>query len=86
VAIKVFSVPMAGFPGWPNPTRSGAMQCATGATGGRIFRHMYDEVGFPCRKGWPVLGVFRFPLGHGGTQNIHLGQCSILTDFHFLLL
>jgi hypothetical protein len=32
--------PMSGFPDCPNPIRSGAMQCATGATIGRIFRHI----------------------------------------------
>src|SRR5215471_21079737 len=41
---------MSGFPDWPNPMRSGAMQCAIGATKGMTFRHRYDEVGFPCRK------------------------------------
>jgi hypothetical protein len=30
------------FPDRPNPMRSGAMQCAVGATSGMIFRHMYD--------------------------------------------
>ena len=50
---------MSGFPDWPNPIRSGAMQCATGATSGMTFRHMYDEVGFPWRKS--ATGASRFP-------------------------
>src|SRR5216683_3278747 len=32
------------------------------------------------------FGISRFPVGHGGTQNIHLGQYNIRTDGHFLLL
>src|SRR5260370_13137240 len=35
--------------------RSGAMQRAVGATSGRIFRHMYDEVGSRAEKARPVL-------------------------------
>src|SRR6202047_4772881 len=77
---------MSGFPDWPNPMRSGAMQCAVGATSGMIFRHRYDEVGFPCRKKRDrCVRVSRFPVGHGGTQNTHLGQYNIIREFHFLL-
>src|SRR5713101_9537440 len=32
------------------------------------------------------FGISRFPVGHGGTQNIHLGQYNIRTDGHYLLL
>src|ERR1700723_2790414 len=39
--------------------RSGAIQCATGATSGMIFRQRYDEVGFPCRKS--TVGKWGFP-------------------------
>src|SRR6266478_8730452 len=56
---------MSGLPDWPNPIRSGAMQCATGATSGRTFRHTYDEVGFPCRKsatGASGLPVSRYAM------------------------
>src|ERR1700732_304142 len=78
---------MSGFPDWPNPMRSGAMQCAVGATSGMIFRHRYDEVGFPCRKKRDrCVRVSRFPVGHGGTQNTHLGQYNIIRNFHFALL
>src|SRR5260370_29196156 len=46
------------------------------------------------RRGWvPVqkkrdrrLAISRFPVGHGGTQNIHGGQCNIGKNGHFCSL
>src|SRR5882724_8670095 len=32
------------------------------------------------------FGISRFPVGHGGTQNTHLGQYDIMKDGHLLLL
>src|SRR5260370_302017 len=32
------------------------------------------------------LGISRFPVRHGRTQNIHLGKYNIVRDFHYLLL
>src|SRR6202011_1208493 len=28
------------------------------------------------------VGISRFPVGHGGTQNTHLGQYNIIRNFH----
>jgi hypothetical protein len=43
--------------------RSGAMQCATGATSGIMFRQMYDDVGLPSQN--PVASnsgvLYRLP-------------------------
>jgi hypothetical protein len=36
---------MSGFPNWPNPMDPVRRNAPTGATSGRIFRHMYDDVG-----------------------------------------
>jgi len=30
--------------------------------------------------------VSRFPVGHGGTQNTHLGRYNIIRNFHFCCL
>src|SRR6266478_3672714 len=41
---------MSGFPDWPNPMRSGAMQYAVGATRGMTFRHRYRRGRVPVQK------------------------------------
>src|SRR5713226_10286399 len=66
----------------PDEIRCDAMRCRCNQ--GNDFPPYVRRGRVPVQKKRDrSVGISTFPVGHGGTQNTHLGQYNIIRNFHF---